>query len=183
MNSAIVTERMELRELSVADYSEEYLSWLRDPQVHQFLETRHQEQSAQSIRDFVASVKDRIDEFLFGMFLRGDNRHIGNAKIGPIRQPHRLADISLFIGARDCWGQGYASEAIDALSVHAFRTLGIAKLSASMYASNVGSRRAFLRAGFRHEGLRRDHYDLAGERCDIIELGLLPGDCEALFQQ
>ena len=86
---------------------------------------------------------------------------------------HPVADISLFIGERDRWGNGYATEAITAVSRHAIGELCIGKLSASMYAQNIGSYKAFLKASYKREGLRRAHYWLDGEPRDLIELGFV----------
>lgn len=133
-------------------------------------------QDEAAVRGFVEAVNARPDEFLFGIFLVEGERHIGNIKVGPVRAHHAVADVSLLIGARDCWGKGYAAEAIAVLSRHAFAQLGVRKLSASMYAPNEGSRRAFLKAGYREEGVRRGHLVLNGERCDLIELGLVEDD-------
>ena len=171
----IRTPRLMLRELTVADVSDDYVAWLNDREVSRFLETRLSAQDTGTVCDFVERVAARDDEFLFGIFLH-DGRHIGNIKVGPIRSHHAVADVSLLIGARDCWGKGYACEAIEAVSRHAFESLGVRKLSASMYAPNEGSRRAFLKAGYAEEGRRRRHYMLDGEPCDLIELGLLPED-------
>jgi RimJ/RimL family protein N-acetyltransferase len=176
MSRVIETDRLKLTELETPDVSPQYVAWLNDPDVHRYLETRLSRQDEKAVRTFVERVRARDDEFLFGIFLRDSARHIGNIKVGPVRPHHRLADVSLFIGARDCWGQGYAAEAIGAVSRYAFDELGVLKLSATMYAPNVASMRAFLRAGFREEGCRRDHFDLDGERCDMIELGLVPAD-------
>ena len=176
MSRRIETERLVLRELAAGDVSADYVAWLNDPEVSRFLETRHSPQDAASVTAFVAAVRARDDEHLFGIFLKDSGRHIGNIKVGPVRAHHGVADVSLLVGARDCWGKGYASEAIAALSRYAFDDLGVAKLSASMYAPNQGSLHAFLKAGYREEGRRRGHYDLDGERCDLIELGLLPED-------
>lgn len=176
MTREITTERLVLRELGVGDVSPAYVAWLNDPKVNRFLETRHRRQDEASVLAFVVAVRGRDDEFLFGMFLREDGRHIGNIKVGPIRAHHCLADLSLFLGDRGAWGQGLATEAIAALSRYAFGTLGVRKLSASMYRANEGSRRAFLKAGYQPEGLRRAHAELDGARSDIVELGLLPDD-------
>ena len=176
MNPTIASERLTLRELKGFDCSADYVAWLADAQINRFLETRHKVQDEASIIAFVEAVRTRDNEFLLGMFLKESGRHIGNIKLGPISQIHRLADVSLFVGARDCWGQGYAAEAIAAVSRHAFDALGVLKLSASMYGPNLGSKYAFLKVGYREEGLRRAHYDLEGERCDVVELGLLPSD-------
>ena len=176
MRRHISSERLLLRELEASDCSSDYVAWLADPEVNRFLETRHSPQDERSITQFIETVGARDDEFLFGIFLRDSGRHIGNVKVGPIRSYHQLADVSLFVGARDCWGKGFAAEAIEALSRYAFAELGVRKLSASMYATNAGSKHAFLKAGYREEGVRRSHYRLREERCDLIELGLVPAD-------
>ncbi|MBJ3785065.1 GNAT family N-acetyltransferase [Devosia sediminis] len=166
---------MELRRLQVEDITPAYVGWLSDPEVTRYLETRHSAQTEESVRQFVARMAQADDEFLFGIFLP-EGRHIGNIKVGPIRRYHRLADVSLLIGEADCRGRGYAAEAIAGVSRFAFAELPVEKLSASMYAPNQASAKAFIRAGFRQEGLRIGHYDLDGKRCDLIELGALPED-------
>lgn len=171
------SRRLTLRTLTESDCNETYLAWLNDPAISRFLETRHTRQTLESIRAFVAQINASPVEFLFAICLKAENgRHIGNIKVGPIRPHHLLADVSLLIGARDCWGKGYATEAITALSRHAFAVLGVQKLQAGMYADNVGSARAFLAAGYRQEGLRRRHYRLDNTMSDVIELGALPED-------
>jgi ribosomal-protein-alanine N-acetyltransferase len=172
----ICSERLYQRTLRDADCTTRYVNWLNDRNVNRFLETRHTLQSVQSVTEFVAAVNARRNEHLFGIFLKDADRHIGNIKVGPIGTYHPLADISLFIGDRDCWGKGYASEAIEALSRYALSALGVRKLSASMYEPNQGSVRAFLKAGYKREGLRRAHYLLEGHPCNLIELGLIPED-------
>ncbi len=142
--------------------------------MNRYLETRHATQTRESVAAFVAAVNAREDEHLFGVFLREDGRHVGNIKVGPIRPLHAVADVSLFLGDRGVWGRGVAAEAIATVSAHAFAALGVRKLSASMYAANAASERAFLRAGWTREGLRRAHLDLEGARSDVIELGLTP---------
>jgi RimJ/RimL family protein N-acetyltransferase len=174
--SILETTRLRLRPLKALDCNARYLGWLQDPVVNRFLETRFAAQSIASITAFVEAVNRRGDEFLFGMFLGADGRHIGNIKVGPVNPHHRLADVSLFIGERDCWGRGYAAEAIAAVSRHAFGALGVRKLCAGMYAPNVASARAFLRVGYREECRRPAHYLLEGVPCDILELGCTSGD-------
>ncbi len=178
MRRQFQSERLILRELEASDCSADYVGWLADPEINRFLETRFSPQNEASVIAFIEGVRSRSDEFLFGMFLREGGRHIGNIKVGPIKPHHRLADVSLLVGARDCWGRGYAAEAIAAVSRYAFEELGVLKLSASMYAPNRGSEQAFLKVGYKDEGLRRQHYELDGDRCDLIELGLLPSDLE-----
>ena len=85
---------------------------------------------------------------------------------------HRRADISLFIGERGCWGQGYASEAIALVRDWSFRELDLQKLDARIYSGNIGSRRAFEKCGFELEGTLRQEVVSANERLDVWLLGL-----------
>ena len=95
----IDADRLYLRPLTDADCTPEYLSWLQDPEINQYLENRHTPQTLESIKEFVANVNARDDEHLFGMFLKNGDRHIGNIKVGPVGHAHPLADVSLLIGA------------------------------------------------------------------------------------
>lgn len=67
---------------------------------------------------------------------------------------------------------GYATEAIRLISRHAFETLGLYKLTAGFYASNIASIKAFKSAGFKEEGLVKAGYFLKGKREDGIILGM-----------
>ncbi len=165
-------ERLYLRPLTPEDVSGVYVAWLNDPAVTRYLETRHAPQTPEAVRAFVEGVNARDNEHLFGIFEREGGRHVGNIKLGPVHPVHSVGDVSLLIGERDVWGRGYAAEAIRRIVRHAFEDLGVFKLSASLYCENVGSERAFRKAGFLREGLRAKHYDLEGARSDIVELGL-----------
>lgn len=168
--------RIYLRPLARADCTPVYVGWLQDPEVTRFLEIRHAPQTLETVQAFVDRINASDNEHLFGIFLKADDRHIGNIKIGPIGKIHPVADVTLLLGARECWGQGYGSEAIVAVSHYGIRTFDLSKLTASMYAANEASYRAFLKAGFNHEGLRRRHMLLEGRMCDVLEVGMTSED-------
>ena len=83
------------------------------------------------------------------------------------------------IGDKSEWGQGYAREAIAALSDYAFETLSLRKLSAGCYEPNIGSRKAFLSADFVVEAVRKQHFNCNGERVDGILMGRLHPELSA----
>jgi [ribosomal protein S5]-alanine N-acetyltransferase len=165
--------RLVLRRLGDADVTPEYVGWLNDPDVSRFMETRWSTHTLEGVRQFVERVNARSDEFLFGMFLISVGRHIGNIKVGPIRPIHLSADVSLFVGAKDQWGRGLASEAISLVSAHAFSALGVRKLNAGVYAPNAASVAAFLKAGWLPEGTRKNQFLLEGAPCDEVVLGAM----------
>lgn len=163
--------RVELHELDPGDVSDRYVAWLNDPKVNRFLESRFVTHTADSVREFVTAMAASEANVLFGIFLVDSRRHIGNIKIGPVIEQHRTADVGLLIGEQDEWGKGYASEAIAAASAHAFDAMGVQKLTAGCYDQNLGSARAFEKAGWRREGVRRSQFVSNGRRVDEILLG------------
>ncbi len=168
--------RVAIRPISTGDVTQTYVDWLRDPEVNRYLETRHTEQTLASVGDFVRAMIASADQHLFAICL--DGKHVGNIKVGPVKHPHPLADVSLFIGDRAAWGKGVATAAIKLISRFAIRTLGLKKLNAGVYGPNIGSAKAFLNAGYTQEGLRRRHCRCGSDMVDVFEFGLCAEDLD-----
>jgi RimJ/RimL family protein N-acetyltransferase len=150
--------RLRLRPLLPADVTETYCRWMNDSEVTRHLECRFQTHTLQSLREYVSRFQADPRNLLLAIMLRQDERHIGNIKLGPINAIHRFADMGLLIGEKDCWDQGYATEAIRLLRGYAFEELGLHRLQAGCYDTNPGSARAFQKAGFVKEGHRRGQF-------------------------
>ena len=73
---------------------------------------------------------------------------------------------------RDCWNRGYGAEAVQAACVSAF-TSGAVRLSASVLAENIASRRVLEKCGFVQEGLLKAHTWHEGEWKDCAVYRLL----------
>jgi [ribosomal protein S5]-alanine N-acetyltransferase len=145
---SLTGQRVGLRPISLDDCTERYVAWLRDPEVNQYLETRWVEQTLDTVRAFVTSVSADPASHLMAITDAKSGHHIGNIKIGPIRKHHNYADLSYFIGDRDFWGRGYATEAIQLAIRLGFERLGLHRLQAGIYSGNLGGARALEKAGF-----------------------------------
>jgi len=165
------SERIYLREVRLSDVNENYYKWMNDPEIIRYLESRFYPNSLESIQDFVKSKLGDRESILFAIVLKEDDRHIGNIKIGPVNWFHRLADVGLLIGEKDCWGKGYATEAIKLITEYGFRVLNLHKITASCYGGNSGSAKAFIKAGYFEEGVRKSHFFSEGKYEDLILLG------------
>lgn len=159
------TERLQLRTLKLSDVSEDYLAWMQDPEVNRFLENRFKDTiDLSEIAEFVSTINNSNHSILFGIFRKNDGKHIGNMKLGPIETEHARSVIGYLIGDRESWGKGYASEAISAVVRFGFRELGLAKITAGCYETNIGSAKALSKAGFTHEATIPSHCICEGER-------------------
>lgn len=165
-----------IRQITQEDCTDKYVDWLNDPMVNQYLETRWTVQTIESVKAFVQSQCDSRDSILFAIVLRENASHIGNIKIGPINNYHFHADISYFIGEKDLWRKGIASEAIRLVCEYGFNDLGLHRLEAGAYASAIGSWKALEKVGFVREGNFREQAMSKGQFVNVYRYGLLRSD-------
>ena len=156
-------KKVSLRLVTLRDCTETYVSWLKDPLVNQYLETRWTPQTMDTVRHFVTSIQESTHSYLFGIIEAASSSHMGNIKIGPIHPHHQNADISFFIGEKSAWGKGYATEAIQLVRDFAAERLKLHRVQAGLYASNKGSARSLEKAGFHLEG-RLVQYHISGQQ-------------------
>jgi RimJ/RimL family protein N-acetyltransferase len=169
----LATERVYLRPLSAQDATQTYADWMNDPQVNQYLETRHSPQSVESCRAFIEQCNADPASHLFGIFLQQGHRHVGNVKLGFVNSYYQRGQVSLFIGDKTCWGQGLSSEVVRLITAYGFDSLGLHRLEAGCYEDNLASLRIFLKAGYTVEGFMREHVTLNGRRMGCFWLGKL----------
>lgn len=165
--------RIILRPLSILDAKTAYVSWMNDADVVRYLESRFTTYTAKDIEEYIERCNGDPHVYLFGIFWRESEKHIGNIKLGPVNDYHHHGDIGLVIGEKEYWGKGVATEAIGLLSNYAFEKLGLNKVTAGAYQANIGSIKAFEKVGFDVEGIRRKQYMCSSEYVDGVLLGLL----------
>lgn len=162
------TGDIELFLLTPEKITDAYVDWLNDPEVNRYLESRFARHDRPSTEAFVAGVLASEKDLFLGIWSRELGRHVGNIKLGPVDRHHRSGEIGLMIGDRGAWGRGIATQAIAMMSEIAKHELGLRRVTAGCYASNIGSRRAFERAGFIVECMRPGHFLLEGRPEDLV---------------
>ncbi len=174
------SDELILKELTSSDVTQQYIEWLNDFEVNKYLESRFIHQDEHTVKTFVEACQYSELHFLFGMFLQGSMKHIGNIKLGPINIHHNYAEIGLMIGDKDSWGKGFASKAVSMVTQFGFNQLKLAKLSAGCYENNIGSKKAFEKSGYQIEGFLRSHVKSINGREGIWKMGCLASDFNAL---
>ena len=160
-----------IRELHPEDVTGTYVQWMNDPVVARYLETPPGEHTESSVKALVGQMLESSTDILFGIFLAGENlKHIGNIKIGGIDRANHNAHVGFLVGDRSEWGKGYATKAIELATEHAFQEIGLNKVWAGAYSSNMGSRRALLKAGWKEVGALSRHVVIDGQWQDKVFL-------------
>jgi RimJ/RimL family protein N-acetyltransferase len=172
----LVGDAVYLRLIEPSDCSERYLGWLLDPQVNRFLETRWTEQTPSTIEEFVGAMRASPDDYLFAIVHRESDRHIGNIKVGAINRVHKHCEVGYFIGDREMWGKGIATEAIRLATEFSFERLGMHRVQAVVDVDNPASAKALERVGYSKEGTLREKLFFDGRWNDQLLYGILRTD-------
>ncbi len=158
--------RVYLRPMSEDDVNEDYISWFQDTIVTEYLDSR--EITVDDARSYLRNGQDTRSYFMFAVIDRESNLHIGNVKLGPISWMHGTSDLVTVIGRREFWGKGLATEAISLGNRIAFEEHGIRKLSGGIADGNIGSVKAYTKAGWVIEARLKGHHMIDGEARDRI---------------
>lgn len=140
----IETERLLLRNLKPEDVSIDYVNWLNDPEVNRYLSCAGKQQTLETCRDYVRSYPG----VLIGIFLKDDNRHIGNLTLSTVDWQKKEAALGISIGRKECMGKGLGKEALKAIVEDCFRHLGLDRVYAGVHVANTASRNLFTACGF-----------------------------------
>ena len=142
------TPRLILRPLSVSD-AEAAFVWLSDPEVNRFM-TYPLYHDLTEVRQWLDSVQQDDSHLIFAFVRKADGLLIGSGGI----HPHQSGAWSLGYNIRrDCWNQGYTTEAVQAILRFA-RERGIERIVAQYAKANPASGAVMRKCGMvlDHEG-------------------------------
>jgi RimJ/RimL family protein N-acetyltransferase len=103
---------------------------------------------------------------------------VGHITLWGASLPARSATLAVIIGP-DHVDRGYGTDAVRIMCGYGFRTMGLHRIGLELAAFNPRARRAYEKAGFQIEGVRRESVFMAGAFTDEVLMGLLQQDWEA----
>tara|TARA_B110000240_G_scaffold68612_1_gene78142 strand:+ start:226 stop:756 length:531 start_codon:yes stop_codon:yes gene_type:complete len=161
-------KRIEVKMLSEDLITDRYLNWFNDESVIEFSGGGKKNLTKKSVLDYMQTGIDTGRYYMWGIFMKENNLHIGNIKVGEIDLKNNISDLATIIGDVNYWGKGLATEAIIVGQELAFEKYNFRKLSGTILAGNLGSLKAYKRAGWVEEGLLKDHIEVGDKLHDQI---------------
>lgn len=168
-------ERLYLRSIERDDLQRCH-DWMNDEDLRGTLAQRYPMSLAREA-DWVERATRGQDpsEFNLAICLIQGDRHIGNCGLVQIDRDNATATLGIFIGERDCRGQGLGEEAVRTLCRYGFEEMRLHKIRLDVYANNPAVK-TYERVGFRKEGLLREEAFRKGRHLDVIRMGLLSSE-------
>ena len=171
VNMKLAGKKIYLDLLTPEKVTMDYVRWMNDRELTRFMESRFKDEySLEELKTYIREINDGRTNFMFGIYLMADDRYIGNIKLCEVNPFPHHADIGFIIRDQASWGKGIGSEAIGLVTRFAFDRLGLNKVVAGMYQSNIGSLKAFTKNGFRQTGVFEKQYCYKGRYEDAYWL-------------
>jgi ribosomal-protein-alanine N-acetyltransferase len=167
------TERLHLRPLAPRD-AEALFAIMSDAETMRFWDWAPFRE-LETVRDVIASQLASMqagEACYWAVCLRGTGHAIGTCDLSEMDRHHGRAEVG-FAFHRAYWGNGYALEAMAAITEYAFSGMALVRLGARLHAGNDASRRLLERLGFSYEGRLAGYVVRDGVRRDCLLYGKL----------
>jgi RimJ/RimL family protein N-acetyltransferase len=109
----------------------------------------------------------------FSIRTLADDKLIGEIGLDVINWMSRDAFVGLGIGEPEYWSKGYGSDVMNVLLRFAFTEVNLKRVTLTVFEYNPRAIRSYEKAGFRHEGRKRQSLHREGKRWDELYMGIL----------
>ena len=162
-----------------------FVEWLNDPEVRQGLLLHLPLSRADEERWFDDMLQRPAWEHPLTIeVLEGDTqsdnirlepawRPVGNCGYHNLDWRCRSSEVGIFIGDKSCWNKGIGTQVMRLMLQHGFLTLNMNRIYLEVYETNPRAIRAYEKAGFVHEGRKRQGMYKDGRYCDILQMSVL----------
>ncbi len=152
-----------------------FITWLNDPEVRAGLLMYLPFSMADEEQWFEGMLKRPPQEhpFVIEVHEAENWKPVGNCGFHNLDWRCRSAEVGIMIGEKPYWNRGYGTEAMRLLLKHGFDTLNLNRIYLDVYQNNPRAIRAYEKAGFVHEGIKRQAAYKNGQYIDILLMSVL----------
>lgn len=178
----IETNRLILRQYTLADADAMYRNWASDPEVSKYLTWPVHKNVNVSQTVLTSWIEKYTDPAFYNwaIELKEEKEVIGNISVVQLRSEIEAAEIGYCMG-RKWWGQEIMPEALCAVTDFLFREVGVNRVAACHDVNNPKSGRVMEKAGMKKEGILR----AAGRNNqgihDLVWWAILKSDKEIIY--
>ncbi len=152
-----------------------FVRWLNDPDVYQNLVIRTPMSLADEERWFEGNTARPPHEQVLVIEVETPQgwQPVGNTSLMDFDWPSACAEVGIFIGEKELWGQGIGQRALRLVLKYAFHDLNLNRVGLRVYETNQHAIRCYEAVGFQHEGRLRQAMNRKGRLVDILLMSVL----------
>ena len=155
-----------------------FVRWWNDPEVLHWL---HLSEGPAITQDsWLKAHEARREDKGWALWIieKKDGAPMGEVGLHAIDPIHHRCSLHISIGEKDCWGEGYGTEAILLVLREAFERLGMRRVDLITDIDNERGIRCYEKCGFVREGVLRAHRLRYGKPLDMVEMAVLAEEGE-----
>lgn len=151
-----------------------FVRWFNDPEVCEGLLMYRPWSTADEERWF-EGLAGRKDDFVFALDALIDDRwvHIGSIGLHNVDWKESHCIFGIAMGEKQYWSRGYGTKATKTILRYAFHEMNLHRVELEVFDSNKRAIRCYEKAGFRHEGVRRQVHFHNGQYHDSLRMSIL----------
>ena len=151
-----------------------FVRWLNDAETASFLVARAPMSIAMEENWFETMLATHGKErWFFTMCLLVTDQPIGTIGLFDLDYINGSAGVGIAIGEKQLWGQGYGTDALNALVDFGFGELRLERIWLDVYETNARARRSYDKCGFTLEGTKRSAMLRRGRHVDVHLMSIL----------
>lgn len=122
---------------------------------------------------WLASLNERDTSIDVAICCNETQKIIGYAGITSINHINRCGEFYILIGEQEYWGRGIATEATKIITEYGFKSLGLHRVELTSFVDNPAAIAAYTKAGYKHEGIKRQSSFRDGKFLDKVMMSAL----------
>ncbi|MDG4863351.1 GNAT family protein [Streptomyces sp. T-3] len=167
----ILGERIGLRAMGPGD-AEALWRWNHDPEVMRWMRDGY-EQNLESVARWLAErPRNSYGDVVYGIEALEDSQLIGLVMLHEAEPETGIAEIDIYLGEKDYWGRGHATDAMRTMCRYGFEKMRLHKITLTVVAENVTAQHIYKKVGFVEEGRLRRCFRRDGQWHDMFTMGL-----------
>jgi RimJ/RimL family protein N-acetyltransferase len=113
---------------------------------------------------------------MFGIEARSDGKLIGAVRLRDAQPETGCAELDIYLGEKEYWGQGYGTDAMRTVCRYGFDKMRLHKITLEVVTENHAAHHIYQKVGFTDEGRLREVFRRDGQWYDMFTMGLLEGE-------
>lgn len=151
-----------------------FCQWARDTEFSRLLDSEPPFTfSEKKWKEWMEKDLEKPDNYFFSIRTLDGSQLLGFVALFEMHWQHGDTMVSIALGQRDYWGQGYGTDAMNLILRYVFTELNLRRVSLIVFEYNPRAIRSYEKAGFVVEGRVRGAMLRDRQRWDFIWMGVM----------